>query len=207
MDFAASPAPTHSPWGVPDRPPRELAPGIWSVTTSSHGGLRLSDERNALVPPPVRATPAWYEEDCCWALVALVHPDAFSEAELASARETVLQWQPEAFTLLTGVTVRPGQSRAYDQAAFYRDNPDAWVVTSASGDWAAWVELGMVGVCARQGEPGSRVYGSQERYFLVPEATYAGRRGPVGYVIDLARDREIPTPSNTGARRERTLAA
>ena len=201
MPYASSPCPPTSPWGRPDHA-QQLAPGIWSVSTSSHGGIHLSGERNAAVPPAIRAENCFYEEDCCWSYVAAVHPDAFSTAQLDLAMRTLLDWEPAAYTLLTGRPVKPGESRAFDRDCFYRDNPDAWVVTSAFGDWAAWVEPGMVGVFARQGEPGSKRYFAAERCFLLSAETYDQRvNSPVGYLVDLANDRAIPTPSDPLARR------
>jgi hypothetical protein len=82
----------NSPWGVIDWA-RELAPGVWTVTTPGHGGIWLSPERVAGMPEAVRAVATfversvgrvsgsasgrWYEEDCDAALVALAFPELF----------------------------------------------------------------------------------------------------------------------------------
>lgn len=201
MPYLPSPQPVQSPWGVPNDV-RELAPGVWSIDTPSHGGIHLSPERNAAMPPTIRAENAFYEEDCCWAKVAAVHPDAFSTAQLDLAMKTLLDWEPAAYTLLTGKPILPGQSRTLDRACFYRDNPDAWVVTSAFGDWAAWVDLGKIGVFARQGEPGSPRYHAAERCFLLDAEEYRTNRNPhVGYVVSLQTARPIAPPNNIHARR------
>lgn len=203
MPYAHSPRPDYSPWGRPDDA-QEIAPGIWSISTPSHGGIHLSPERNAAMPSSIRAENAFYEEDCRWAGVAAVHPDAFSTAQLDLAMRTLLDWEPAAYTLLTGRPVQPGESRAFDRDCFYRDNPDAWVVTSAFGDWAAWVEPGMVGAFARQGEPGTQRYHAAERCFLISAENYRNIRNPlVGYVINLDVDREIPAPNNLHACRQK----
>ncbi len=56
----------HTPWGWTDHI-EELAEGIWRVFTPSHGGLKLSEERWAELPPEVRDTlmnARFAEEDC-----------------------------------------------------------------------------------------------------------------------------------------------
>lgn len=82
FQFRATPAPTHSPWGKPDFV-REIAPGIWSVWTPSHGGYRVSAERLAAMPAALREfqtfnnNDGWYEEDCDWAIVCVAYPVEF----------------------------------------------------------------------------------------------------------------------------------
>lgn len=58
-----------SPWGQVDEE-EIIAPGIREVTTGSHGGIILSEEAQAQMPPHLRLDGRAYEEDCC---VALVH--------------------------------------------------------------------------------------------------------------------------------------
>ena len=56
----------HTPWGPP-QDIEELAEGVWRVSTASHGGLKLSDERWAELPAEVRDsmfTATFAEEDC-----------------------------------------------------------------------------------------------------------------------------------------------
>lgn len=56
----------HTPWGW-TKNVAELIEGIWRVATPSHGGLKLSAERWAELPPEVRDamhTPTFAEEDC-----------------------------------------------------------------------------------------------------------------------------------------------
>ena len=71
-------APKRSPWGTVDGC-YEVAPGVLSVSTPSHGGLKLSRSRNAAMPESVRRKGGWYEEDCEWSLVALVHSDVLPD--------------------------------------------------------------------------------------------------------------------------------
>ncbi len=52
-----------SPWG-PVHHAEDIADGIVSVHTASHGGLWLSPARLDLMDPSERSTDGWYEEDC-----------------------------------------------------------------------------------------------------------------------------------------------
>ncbi len=63
-----------SPWGPIDEQ-EEIAPGIVSVTTGSHGGLLLSPERQAAMPAHLRLDGAAYEEDGEFNLVVLGFPE------------------------------------------------------------------------------------------------------------------------------------
>lgn len=77
-EFKRTDRPTSSPWGGVQGGD-ELAPGIWMVHTAGHGGIKLSAERNRLVPDYMRAEGGWYEEDCDWAIVAVVFPEPFQK--------------------------------------------------------------------------------------------------------------------------------
>ena len=83
--FERTAAPTSSPWG-PVQGSEELAPGIWSVWTASHGGIKLSPERLEAMRPalrdigeksPYHERGGWFEEDAEWSAVALAFPTAF----------------------------------------------------------------------------------------------------------------------------------
>ena len=57
---------TYTPWGW-TKDIKELAEGVWRVSTPSHGGLKLSGERWDELPSAVREamhTPTYAEEDC-----------------------------------------------------------------------------------------------------------------------------------------------
>jgi len=78
----ASPVPPEdSPWGRVETK-REIIPGLWSITTASHGGLYCSWE---IVAELRRAFPGfrpyagwpWLEEDCDAAIATAYWPDYF----------------------------------------------------------------------------------------------------------------------------------
>lgn len=89
-----------TPWGTADHT-EELAPGILSTSTPSHGGYRLTAVRQmqleSRLPAGVGAQAGeesgghtWYEEDCDWSLVALAFPQHFpKDAEIRAAVRTV----------------------------------------------------------------------------------------------------------------------
>lgn len=100
---------TSSPWG---RVQSETVygPGIVSVSTASHGGVKLDRERNALVPVKHRAGDGWYEEDCDWAIAVVACRDLIDDSAnfdyrrystnhrtlVESAEQTLRGWNIEA---------------------------------------------------------------------------------------------------------------
>lgn len=128
-EFQRTPCPTHSPWGGIEHK-TELAPGIWWVSTPSHGGAKLSEERNAAMPDCLRRESGWYEEDCQWALAALVFPEAFQILDTfnkvptrEAAPAIVRDWFPTAWEAHTGETLTAADS--YILAA--RERGETWV--------------------------------------------------------------------------------
>lgn len=93
--------PAHpTPWG-PIQTLKAITDGIDHVTTGSHGGFHLSDERRAEMPDLLReiktfAGDNWYEEDCDWGLVALSFPQFFDGYELWIAVKTIKTHHPKA---------------------------------------------------------------------------------------------------------------
>lgn len=197
--YKSSPCPATSPWGaIQDK--RELAPGIWSVSTAGHGCIKLSRERNAAMPDYMRNKGGWYEEDCEWAKVAVFFPAGFQrtfkdrhgvdQTEYDCALETFRNWFPEEYESFFNVALSPGQSHCRDQRIFELNTRDKFVVSAAWGSWAAWVPDGKVGVLAV-----TRNDNQMRKWFLVDEGLY-DQRGPFGFVIDQTRDHEIPEPEN-----------
>lgn len=93
-----------TPWGQADNAV-ELAPGIVSYSTPSHGGIWLSAERRKQLPEvkTFLGGNEWFEEDCDWAIPYVffaedirVHGKAYKfEENLAQALRTVEKWHPE----------------------------------------------------------------------------------------------------------------
>jgi hypothetical protein len=106
---------TSTPWGRSDSQ-QAYAPGITFYSTPSHGGFKLDTERNAKVPDYMQASTinqqgrqGWYEQDCDWAIVAIVFPDAFSDEQREHARQTLRRWKPDAYQQRFGW--EPGERR------------------------------------------------------------------------------------------------
>jgi hypothetical protein len=194
----------NTPWGGAQHA-SEILPGMGVVSTASHGGIRLSAERNAQVPDYMRRDSGWYEEDCEWSI-----PFCVFEAEIGAGcsddctqktlkegkhRETLRNWYPDEFERLYCVTALPGESFKKDERAFYARHADDWLVRAAYGDCKEGVPKGMVKVVATRG--GNPVNDAGlERRFLVPAAEYnlglGNRDDPTfGFVIDLARHQEV----------------
>ena len=52
----------------------------------------------------------WYEEDCDWARVAVVFPGAFKAQEVADAKRTLRNWEPEIYERFFHVKLTPEDS-------------------------------------------------------------------------------------------------
>jgi hypothetical protein len=108
-----------SPWG-PIQTVRSLGPDAVVVTTASHGGIFVSAEGLARVPPALRGTAysrgGGFEEDCDWAIPYLAlglhayEPDR-GAATLRAARRAVWRWRRGHAEAL-GVFEDPGVPRA-----------------------------------------------------------------------------------------------
>ena len=83
--FQPSPRPETTPWDAPDRADQVL-PGIWRVSTPSHGGYVLSDERQAAMPEALRRDDPYYEEDVDYALVLYAFGSEFRRLPIPIAR-------------------------------------------------------------------------------------------------------------------------
>jgi len=170
-------APKRSPWGTVDYA-KELAPGVFTVSTPGHGGIKLDRKRNAAVPKPVRRKGGWYEEDCEYALAVLVHPEAFDEKTVEAAHDSAKNWYPEAYETLTGTKVKTEESYTLRKRAVEEATKDKFVVRSARGDWAEDVPTGKVCVTAQKASTG------ETADFLVTAAEYADRPNVGGFVVD-----------------------
>lgn len=182
--FASSPSPSHSIWGSIIMA-EEFLPGLWVVTTASHGGIMLSAPRQAAMPEALRLGTANYEEDCDWALPVLAFRDEFEAARpdraswLQLAFDTVRCWHPDRYEAFTGDAVPENASRVLRQRAAYLAVIGKYCVTAAWGDWADWVPKGKTGVAACKvlsvDHLGNATYGEEHRYALVDNQNYSER--------------------------------
>ena len=116
-NFAHSPRPSCSPWGAIQQAD-QLIPGAWLVSTATHGGILLSDERQAAMPDALRMTEPAYEEACDWSLPILAFQDEFAASPscrpswITLARDIARCWHPDRFTAHTGEAVAENPSQA-----------------------------------------------------------------------------------------------
>jgi len=182
---------TSTPWGKSDHT-HKIAPGITFYGTPSHGGIKVSEKQNQLIPEYMREASGWYEEDCDYAKVVAVFPELFDDKEREAAKEVFAGYFPDEYEKFYAVTLAPGESYAKDQRQFYADHAQDWIVVSAWGHWHPAVPKGMVGVMAVVGGRDERPYKQKEqKYFLVPDSEYEVK-GKFGFVVDPARHQEIP---------------
>ena len=124
---------TSTPWG-PAQSCEVKADGIVFYSTASHGGFYLNKNRLADMPDYMKGEtfgsngPNWYEEDCDWAMVAVVFPEAFPR-EYKQAVDILRNWQPRMFERFFGVTLTTDESYVLRQA----ETGDVWAVKRAGG--------------------------------------------------------------------------
>ncbi|SDR63803.1 hypothetical protein SAMN05519103_09055 [Rhizobiales bacterium GAS113] len=180
---------THAatPWGAAQIS-RVYADGVVCHSTPEHGGFHLDEERNALVHAAYRNDGGWYEEDSQLAKAAASFPDLFTDCERKCADRTLRHDEPDAYELINGIMLRPGESHTKDARQFRIDRADHWLVISAitSRLRPRFVEC----VATLGGDRRSK----DERRFLVPADEY--RVGWHGFVIDESRHELYDGPSD-----------
>lgn len=92
------------PWGSFIEEPVELAPGILYGQCSRFSCYRLSEERQAEMPAPLRLydTQGWYMEQDYASRVILAFPELFKKSEVENALKEFEVRQPYMFELYTG---------------------------------------------------------------------------------------------------------
>lgn len=200
--------PRDTPWGRADHV-KQVIPGMWWVSTPSHGGFYLSLERMLRMPDWAIATPRWadgpwFEEDCEWCIPVIVFWDEFKHSEKAASQpdtyvnavDTLKNWHPARYEAWTGKTLIVGESFINDERLFAEATKTSWVSIANVGDWHEKVPKGFIGATATLG--GKRGDGRSPspicRYFLVPELDYRedftlGKAH--GLVIDLTKHEEV----------------
>ncbi|WP_292576551.1 hypothetical protein [Mesorhizobium sp.] len=188
LDRREDRSPAHTPWG-PSQGATIYAEGVTFYATAGHGGFHLSPDRNREVHPLLRATDGWYEEDECWAIVAISFPHLFTAFERRCAERTIKDSWPDAWEAIFGTILAAGESRTKDQRAFEAAHAADWIVVSAI---TSDQQKGFVECVATPG--GKRGPGTEERRFLVPSGEY--EIGRFGFVIDPDRHPVYAGPSS-----------
>jgi hypothetical protein len=91
--------PISTPWGISQTRKRYGRDGIEAVTTAGHGGFYVPAHLVGSIPAHLRRWAAhwsgseqWYEEDCCWAAVAVTWPELFPAEALPHARRIIAEY-------------------------------------------------------------------------------------------------------------------
>ena len=195
MSFSNSPRPVGSIWG-PIQSVEKLLPGIWHITTASHGGIILSDLRQAAMPETLRLAGASYEEDVDWARVYVAFDTEFRgarhpgiEIEMQLAHDTVRSYYPDEYAAFTGAAVKPRDSHVLRSIAAHNAAIGEYVVVAAWGDWADWVPAGKVGLAARKltgvNHLGFGVFDEANDMRALAEATRYAKRASVTTLASL----------------------
>lgn len=89
-----------TPWGH-SQYGKTLQQGLFFVGTASHGGYYVGPSLVDRIPREQQEWAAkwsgdihWYEEDCCWAAVALAFPEHFPADAQPRARQLVDEYCP-----------------------------------------------------------------------------------------------------------------
>jgi hypothetical protein len=168
-----------TPWGSAQQV-THIAHGIRSVSTSGHGGVLVSPSKNVLIPEYMRRNDGAYEEDCDWAIPAIVFEKEWrswadstdwtsGQVQLECAWSTFLNWHPDAYEKFTGKKLQAGESYLRDEQLLKAETRDQYVVKSAWGDWQKGVPKEMVGVAAYRASDGDC------KYFTIPAVEYRER--------------------------------
>jgi hypothetical protein len=188
--FASTPRPQWSDWDAIQEA-EQILPGIWSVSTASHGGLILSGERQEAMPEALRIEGGSYEEDVNWSHVILAFEAEFREhskltpAYIDLARDSVRCWHPDAFTAFTGEPVTEEESFILKRRRAKQACIGQLCVKAAWGDWADWVpqsKTGVLGAVIRSVDHlGHETYEDARQYALVDAEIYAARSDPASF--------------------------
>jgi Domain of unknown function (DUF7007) len=130
----------HTPWGNSDSQ-KILTPGIISVETPSHGGIRVEVGLNKLIPAYMRSQDGFYEEDVDWSIVATVFPHAFTKEDQAHAKKTFKGYLPMAYELYYKEVIPPGESHRKDEIAFKALHKNDYLSLAAFGPGHPGIEV------------------------------------------------------------------
>ena len=138
-----------TPWGMAQSATR-YGDGLVFFTTASHGGFELSRERLFEV---IEAFPGWrsfaggrwLEEDCDWAVAALLWPDLFTREEVfeavGMAGGGIVRWEPVKLWLASD---KGAKVRAI-AAEFKASIAGKWRRGALHGGATGWKQFWMLG--------------------------------------------------------------
>ena len=168
---------SRSPWGTIDFV-NNYAPGIDSVATPGHGGIKLDRKMNNQVHTVWRQAGGWYEEDCEWAICAITFPNVFNAEMVKQAHIIAKDWNPDEYRAATGNMVDIAESRTLRQRAFLAKAWGKLHATSAFGSWHPQCTPGnVIAYASTNGR------GTDTKAYVVPSEHYEAR-GTFGFVFE-----------------------
>lgn len=199
--------PKSSPWGQVQTA-LKIGPGLWTVSTASHGGIKVvTDEQWNRIPAAFRekAEPGrWFEEDCA-ATIPLFFCEVYEGLKGEQVKPSLIEWYWPEWEAHTGEIIDPANCHRKREYLWRQANRNSWTVTAAFGGGMKYrgrmpVPFGLVGVVAklggREGPPSCA-----ERFYFVAQDKYDARE--FSYVIEPTDE---PWPEDTADDNEKKLA-
>jgi hypothetical protein len=176
--------PTTTPWGK-SQTKQTYIRGINFYSTSSHGGIHVSEKLNQKIHVTWRNDNGWYEEDCEWAIVGISFPEICSKEELELAHKTAKEYFPHEYEIALGIIVLPSESAKLREELFYELHKDDYIVLSAITHDKEFVKV----IAGKGGRLINGMYPDDTKEFLVPTEEYNNRYE--NFAIDLNRHEEL----------------
>ena len=148
LDFTMNKGP-ETPWGLAQSATR-YGDGLVFFSTASHGGFELSRERLFELVTTIPgwrsfAGGRWLEEDCDWAVAALLWPDLFTPEEVfeavGMAGGGIVRWEPVKLWLASD---KGAKVRAI-AAEFKASIAGKWRRGALHGGATGWKQFWMLG--------------------------------------------------------------
>ncbi|WIE81172.1 hypothetical protein [Curtobacterium sp. MCSS17_016] len=185
---------SRTPWGAADSA-EHVAPGLVIVGTGSHGGVKLSPERNAAIPAPLRNRSGWYNEDGERYIPEAFHADAYTKVRWGTgqtrtaedirtnALEYLRDQYPDQYEKATGESILPGQSVERDKQLWKQAHENDFVFAGSATAETEPDHVVVKGRVAATGETGE---------FLVPRSEYNTVIDRSKFIIDPTKYRQLP---------------
>lgn len=175
---------TATPWGK-SQTKQTYIRGINFYSTSSHGGIHVSEKLNQKIHLAWRNLNGWYDEDAEWSIVGISFPEICGKEELESAHKTAKEYFPHQYEEVTGIIVLPSESAKLREELFYEKHANDYIVMSAITHDKEFVKV----IAGKGGRLENGRYPNDTKEFLVPTEEYHNRYE--NFAIDLNRHEEL----------------
>ncbi len=198
---------SRTPWGAAQSADH-FAPGMAWVDVEGHSGVKLSPERNAVIPAPLRERSGWYDEDDGHPIPQAYFPDEYAtltwgsgqkrnaDEIRATAMSTIRDRWPDKYEKVTGETILPGQSSARDEQLWKQAHENDFVYAGSATAVTEPDHVILTGQVSATGE---------KEEFLVPRSEYNAIIDRSKFVIDPAKYRQLPPKEDKPAEQQKPL--